>query len=258
MRSSDYTVNMAENIPAGIAWMLFAMFWFVALDTAAKYLMQYYPVVQVVWGRFFFHVVFVLLMMGSQVKSRVRSKNWQLQLLRSFTMLITTALFFSGIHQIQLATASTIMFLSPILVTVLAIPLLGETVGFRRWVGVAMGLLGAVIIMRPGTVSFNSGMVFLLAAATSHAFYQIATRKVRVFDGPMTSLFYTGLVGTLVTTLLLPVLWTSVKPIHWLLFIVLGFAGAVGHLCFIRAFSIAPASVVSPLSYTTLIWTTLS
>ncbi len=257
--SKNYAINMTENVPAGIAWMLFAMFWFVALDTAAKYLMQTYPVIQVVWARFFFHVLFVLLMMGPQMRSRIVSNNWKIQSVRSLTMLVTTALFFAGIDRIQLATASTIMFLAPILVTVLAIPLLNEKIGPRRWVGVLIGLIGALIITRPGSLNFSFGLLLVLLAALSHAFYQIATRQARVHDGPMTSLLYTGLAGAVVTSLLLPYYWQSTESIvHWALFIFLGFAGSVGHLCFIRAFSIAPASVVSPLSYSTLIWSTLS
>jgi len=258
MSSTNHQTNLPENIPAGIAWMLLTVFWFVVLDTAAKYLMQTYPVVQVVWARFFFHTLLVISMMRGSLPAGLRSKKWQLQGLRSLVMLTTTSLFFVGISRIQLATGSSIMFLSPIFVTILAIPMLRESVGLRRWIGVLVGFIGALIIVRPSSVSFDIGLLYLLGAALSHAFYQIATRQVRMYDAPLTSLLYTGLVGALVTSCIVPFYWQPVAPLHWFLFIFLGLVGSVGHLCFIRAFNLAPASVVAPLSYTTLIWATLS
>jgi drug/metabolite transporter (DMT)-like permease len=258
MSSTNHQTNIPENIPVGIAWMLLAVIWFVVLDTLAKYLMQTYPVLQVVWARFFFHTMLVLMIMRSKIPGGIVSKKWNLQGIRSLAMLITTSLFFIGLSSIQLATASTIMFLSPIFVTILAIPLLGELVGVRRWVGVLIGFMGALIIVRPGSINFDIGLLYLLAAALSHAFYQIATRRVRVYDHALTSLLYTGLVGAIVTSIIVPFYWESVTPLHWFLFAFLGLAGSVGHLCFIRAFSLAPASIVAPLSYTALIWATVS
>lgn len=238
--------------------MVLAVIWFVVLDTFAKYLIQFYPVVQVVWARFFFHTLLVLslILMKTRMQGGIVSKKWNLQGIRSLSMLITTTLFFIGLSRVQLATASTIMFLSPILVTILAIPMLGEIVGLRRWVGVAIGFLGALIIVRPSSISFDIGLLYLLAAALSHAFYQIATRRVRMYDHALTSLLYTGLVGALVTSCIVPFYWESVEPLHWLMFVSLGIAGSVGHLFFIRAFGLAPASIVAPLSYTSLIWAT--
>ena len=248
---------MPENIPAGTAWMLLAVIWFVVLDAFAKYLIQIYPVAQVVWARFFFHTLFVLMMMRTKMPGGIVSEKWNLQGIRSLTMLITTTLFFIGLSRVQLATASTIMFLSPIFITILAIPMLGELVGLRRWIGVLIGFIGALIIVRPGSISFDIGLFYLLAAALSHAFYQIATRRVRMYDHALTSLLYTGLVGALITSFVVPFYWHPVKPLHWLLFALLGLAGSVGHLCFIRAFSLAPASTMAPLSYTSLIWATV-
>jgi drug/metabolite transporter (DMT)-like permease len=258
MSPPNNQVNMPENIPAGIAWMLLAVIWFVVLDTFAKYLIQTYPVVQVIWARFFFHTLLVLMLMRTKIPGGIVSKTWKLQGTRSIAMLITTTLFFIGLSRVQLATASTIMFLSPIFVTILAIPMLGESVGFRRWIGVLIGFMGALIIVRPNSISFDVGLLYILAAAFSHAFYQIFTRRVRMYDHALTSLLYTGLIGALITSLIVPFYWVSVNPLDWFLFAFLGLAGSVGHLCFIRAFSLAPASVVAPLSYTSLIWATVS
>jgi drug/metabolite transporter (DMT)-like permease len=241
----------------GIAWMLATMFWFVSLDSMAKYLMQSYPVVQVVWARFFFHVIVVLIAMGFNARLQIKSQSIVLQCARSFFMLTTTALFFFGLHFLPLATASTIMFVSPIFVTILSVFLLGEKVGVRRWAGVIAGFAGALVVVRPGFQGFDWSALFVLAAAFTHAFYQIFTRKARLYDSPITSLFYTGLIGALVMSGVAPFYWQSVAVSDYLLLILLGVTGGIGHLCLIRAFRSAPASVVAPFSYSSLVWATL-
>ena len=246
-----------ENIPAGVAFMLMTMFFFVTLDALAKYLMQYYSVVQVIWGRFFFHVFFVaiaLIAVRTNLKEKIISKKPRLQIFRSLLMLLTNGLFFIAIQTVELTTATTIMFLSPIMVTMLAIPILGETVGMRRWIGVMVGFFGAVIIVSPGVIDFDISMILLLVATITHALYQLYTRKVRVYDDPITSLLYTGLLGTVVMTLLVPFEWQTPALEHWPFFVLLGLAGSIGHFCLITSLRIAPASVVSPYSYTTLLW----
>ena len=149
-----------DNIPAGIGLMLLTMFFFVTLDATAKYLMQFYPTAQVIWGRFFFHmilVIAVLLSMKAGIKDKIASNKPGLQIARSFLMLATNGLFFLGIRTVDLTTASTILFLTPIVVTILSIPVLGERVGMRRWIGVVIGFIGAMIIIRPGVIELDMG-----------------------------------------------------------------------------------------------------
>lgn len=246
-----------ENIPAGIGFMLLTMFFFVALDAAAKYLMQFYPVAQVIWGRFFFHTILtlsILFFMQAGFKEKLVSKCPGLQLWRSVLMLATNGLFFVAIKTVDLTTATSIMFLSPIVLTMLAIPILGEAVGVRRWTGVVTGFIGALIIVRPGIIDIDFAIILVLVATLSHAFYQIFTRQVRVYDAPVISLFYTGLIGAVVMSAVVPFVWQSPSLQHWLLFFLLGLMGCLGHFCLIRSLRIAPASVVSPFSYSTLIW----
>jgi len=248
----------AENPVAGIGWMMLTVFWFVSLDTGAKFLLQFYPTAQVVWLRFLVALVFGAAAMAPNLRRDLVSRKPSLQLLRSGLLAITTALFFVGIHTTPLATATSIMFLSPILVTVLSVPLLGETVGVRRLAGVAVGFVGAVIIVRPSIHGVSTGALFLLAAAFTNSLYQIITRKVRVYDPPATTLFYTALVGAVVFAVPMPEQWiTPVVPWHWAVFVFVGVCGGIGHLCLIRAFRAAPASVVAPFTYAGLIWATL-
>lgn len=239
--------------------MLLAMFFFVTLDAVAKFLMQIYPVTQVIWGRFFFHMVLVLtalVLMRSNIKQAITSRRPGLQIWRSILMLVTNGLFFYAVRTVELTAATTIMFLTPVVVTILAIPVLGETVGIRRWTGVLIGFVGAVIIVRPGVIEVEMSILILIVATLTHALYQLFTRQVRVYDDPVTSLLYTGLVGTVVMSIVVPFQWQVPMLEHWPLFVLMGLMGSVGHYCLIRSLRTAPASVVSPFSYTTMIWAT--
>ncbi len=247
-----------ENAVTGIGWMMVTVFWFVSLDAGAKFLLQSYPVVEVVWIRFAVALGFGVVAMTPHLRRDLISRKPSLQLLRSALLATTTALFFIGIRTTPLATATSIMFLAPILITVLSVPLLGEKVGIRRLSGVAVGFVGALIIVRPGIDGISTGAMFLLAAAFTNALYQIITRKVRVYDPPATTLFYTALVGAVVFAVPTAQQWVMpASPTHWAVFVFIGLAGGIGHLCLIRALRSAPASVVAPFTYGGLVWSTL-
>jgi drug/metabolite transporter (DMT)-like permease len=240
--------------------MLATMFCFISLDTMMKELLHTYSLVQVTWARFFFATIIAALAAGPALPGIIKSKALTLQLSRSLLLALTTGIFNAGVRLVPLATATTIMFLSPILVTALSVLLLKEHVGLRRWIGVGVGFLGALTVVRPwesATDMFFLGAILLLIAALFNANYQIITRKVRLYDEPMTSLVYTAMVGAAITSLIVPWYWDWPTTGDWLLLIGTGFAGGVGHLCLIQAFRHAPASVVAPFSYSSLIWATM-
>jgi drug/metabolite transporter (DMT)-like permease len=260
-------MNPAEAIPEArvehrgraILWMLATMGCFITLDTFMKLGLERYSLVQVTWGRFFFATLFTAFYCGRSLPKLMRSKVPLQQTGRSFFLMITTALFNAGIMFVPLVTATTIMFLTPIITTVLSVLVLQEYVGIRRWAGVAVGFLGAVIVVQPwtaGTTSFNIGTLFLLAASVSNASYQIATRTVRE-DHPLTSLLFTATFGAVIASLILPWHWEWPDLTGWGLLAASGLAGAIGHFCIIEAFRNAPASVVSPFSYSSLLWAAL-
>jgi drug/metabolite transporter (DMT)-like permease len=248
-----------ENHARGILWMLATMFCFILLDTLMKHLLESYSLVQVTWGRFFFATIFAVIMCGSKFPQLVKSAAPNKQLLRSILLMSTTGVFNAGIRTTPLATGTTIMFLSPILVTLLSIPLLGEKIGIRRWAGIVMGFFGAVIVVQPwkgGLQGVGIGIVFLLLASLLNANYQIVTRMVRD-DDPLTSLLFTATAGAIFTSCLVPWFWAWPNALGWAMLIASGFAGGLGHFCLIRALRLAPASVVAPFSYSSLIWATL-
>ncbi len=256
---SSHSNAPQENRIVGIAYMLATMACFITLDAIMKYALESYSLVQVTWARFFFASIFAALLCGRRLIELARSSVPGVQLARSVLLMATTGLFNAGVSKLPLATATTIMFLSPILVTLLSIAVLGETVGLRRWFGIAMGFAGALIVVQPWhslSETFTTGALFLLAAAFTNSAYQIATRRVR-FDDPLTSLLFTASAGAIVTTLLLPLHWKTPDALGWLLMVGSGFAGGLGHFFLIRAFRFAPASVVAPFSYSSLVWATL-
>lgn len=248
-----------ENRTEGILWMLATMFCFITLDAIMKHLMEHLHLVQVTWARFFFATIVAIIVCGRRLPGLAISRHPKGQLLRSVFLMTTTGLFNAGIRTTPLATATTIMFLNPVLVTILSIPILGEKVTSSRWFGVFFGLLGALLVVRPwqeGLGAYGYGVLFLLLAAFFNANYQILTRQVRG-DDPLTSLLYTAAAGAVVTSLMVPWFWTWPSAIEWLLLAGSGLAGGLGHLFLIRSFRSAPASVVAPFGYSSLVWATI-
>ena len=248
--------NIADG-GRGILWMLLTMLIFACINAIAKYLALSYPVPQVVWARYAFHLLLLALLLRGRLPRAAATKRLGLQLLRSSIMVITTGLYFTGIHFIPLADAGAIMFVAPILVTALSLPLLGEPVGPRRWAGVAAGFVGALIIIRPGLGVMQAAALLPFCAACLHAIYQIITRKVSNIDPAITSLVYTALVGGLVASAVVPFFWTAPDAAGWALMAMLGFLGGVGHFALIKAFQAAPVATVTPFGYTILLWVTL-
>lgn len=238
----------------GIYWMLLTTGLFTSLDATAKYLSQDYPVPQVLWARFAFHLVFVAVFLGVRLSVTLRSQRMGLQLTRSLLMLITTGMFFFAMSELPLADVIAIMFVGPLFVTALSVPLLRDYVGPRRWTAVGIGFLGALVIVRPGSGIMQGLAILPVLAAFSHALYTITTRQLANHDLPMTTLFYTAALGAVATSTLVPFFWVTPDVSGWLLMALVGFFGAAGHLTLIKALGYASPVVVAPLSYVSLIW----
>ncbi len=182
----------------GISWMLLVMLMFASMDALAKYLTQFYPVPQVVWARYSAHVLLLALLLNRRLPALMVTRHLKLQLLRSLLLFLTTGLFFTGLSYLALVEASVIMFLSPLIVTALAAPLLGEKIGPRRWAGVVVGFIGVMIIIRPGSDSLQWAAIFPLAAACTYALYQVATRRLARSD-PAISIWFSSPMSSLTT-----------------------------------------------------------
>jgi RarD protein len=245
--------------PRGPVLIMTAVAMFVVMDTTSKYLSRYYPVPAIVWARYFFHVLLVVVALGPRLGwGLVRTRRLGVQLLRGLLLAGSTLFFVFAIKQMPLAETSSITFIAPVLVTLMGAFFLKEKVETARWLAVAGGFAGVVIIVRPGGGVFSWTSVLPLCCAACFAGYQILTRKLANLESPYTSIFYSGLVGSVAMSLTLPFVWVRPQSlIHALLFVVIGIIGGLSHLILIKAYDYAPASSLAPFSYTQLIWVTV-
>jgi drug/metabolite transporter (DMT)-like permease len=248
---------------AGVALQLAALATFVAMDTMTKLLTHGFPVVQVMWARFFFGLITVAIAMRvitGQVPWRSRAPG--MQTLRSLMLCGCNMLFTTALVHIPLADATAVGFASPLLTISLAAVWLKEKVGWRRWTGVAVGLLGVVVLLRPpfifGTAPVHWAMLLPLGTASLFAVYQILTRKLAAIDDPRTTILHTSFAATLVTSAVLPfgAVWPSAGA--WGALMMLGVLGGLGHGLLVLAYARAPASLLAPMSYTQMIWAVLA
>lgn len=243
----------------GILLMTATAAFFGGLDTTAKYLGQYIPAIEVAWLRFVTHTFFVVILLRLWSRPfHMKTRRPLLQLLRGAFMFGTTSLNFVALTYLDLTEAVSIMFATPLLVTALAGPFLGEKVGVRRWTAVSIGFLGVVVITRPGFGTFNVGVLFSLGAMLTNAFYILLTRKIGTTESSEGMIFYSGAVGSVgLAPVALP---TAVMPELWLvpLIFLTGALGGFGHYLLIRAHRIAPASTLAPFIYTQILWMTVT
>jgi drug/metabolite transporter (DMT)-like permease len=244
----------------GVLLFLAAVFLFAALDATAKYMNAFFAVPLLVWARYLVHFVIMLVFMapGMGREIIVTRRPW-LMSFRALMLVGVTLLAQLALKTLPLAETTALVFITPLLVALLAGPLLGEQVRRRTWLATIAGFAGVLLIARPGGAMAGIGILYALGGALCYATYQILTRKLAATEHPNRLLFYTALVGTLSMSLTLPAYWDGQIPTlpHGLLIISLGLYGGIGHFMFIRAFREAPASTLSPLLYVQLIWATL-
>ena len=247
-----------RTIRIGILFILTTSVMFALLDTGVKYVGQFYPVLQIAWARYLFQMVVVPMVIGgTRPRDILRTKRPGLQVLRSMLMVGATLSFFTAVNYMPVAEASAIGMIAPLMVTALAIPMLGERVGARRWTAVAIGLIGALIIIRPGFGNLSWAAILPVITAICYALYQITTRMLADIDPPITTFFYSGAVGVVVLSLAVPFAWQTPTAGGWAMMIALGLIAGVGHFCVIQALRRAPASLLAPFSFTQLIWVTI-
>lgn len=235
--------------------MLATMCLFVSADATAKLLTPFYPVIEITWGRFLFHLLLLLPLLLARGGAVFRSSRLRLQLTRSVFQVGSTVFYFAAIAILPLATAATISFAQPLLVTVFSVPVLGEKVGPRRWAAVLVGFVGVLIIIRPAGI-VHWATLLPLATACCSAFYQLSTRLVARVDPVEASLFYTAAGGFILACLAVPLVWQTPDLSGWLLMALTGTLSASGHYCIIHAFQRVPASVLAPFTFTQLLWAT--
>lgn len=243
---------------AGIGFMVAGVSLFPVMNAFAKTLTEDFPLWQITWARFLGHLLItVAIFMPRRGLSLFRTERPARQLVRSTVFFASNACFIGALPFVSLATASSIMFTAPVIVTALSVWFLGERVGAWRWSAVIIGLVGAIVIIRPGSESFNAATLLVLCSAFCYSIYQLLTRTLTTSDAADTQIVYTAVAGAAITSLIVPFFGKLPEtPLHVLSFVALGCFGAVAHFLVIEALKRAAASVVAPLGYVELITAT--
>jgi len=240
----------------GIGLMCCAVALFAVLDTTAKYLNTQMDSLEVTWARY--TSAFVLTLFVSNPFTQpglVRTRRPVLQIVRGILLVGSTALNFLALRWLQLDEALSIIFTFPFIVAIASGPMLGEWIGWRRWIAIGVGFGGVLLITRPGFHGMHPAAFISLAATICYGLYAVITRIVSRVDSNQTSLFYNNAVGALLMLPIIPFVWRP--PANWTIALMLmgtGILGSVGHFCLIAGHRLAPASVLSPFVYTQLIW----
>ncbi len=239
--------------PLLLAGLLFSM-----LDATAKYLVRDHSLLLVVWARYAGQMLVVTPIAAHRVGWGFwRTRHLRLQLLRSLSLVLSTACFFGGLRFLPLAEGTAIMFLTPMVAIVLSVPVLGERPSRARWISSIAGFIGILVLVRPGSAVFDPATGLLMLAAVFNALYLLLTRRLP-HDTAHTTLFYTALVGTVGLSAALPFAATpdAVTLRDVLLIVVLGLLAGLGHSMLIGAFLKAPASLLAPFTYVHMLWAT--
>ncbi len=226
------------------------------VETVAKVLGQDYPAIQIVWARNVFTLPVVLFLSRNYLPQLVRSGSTVLQIVRGAAPLVAGTTIIVSYGHMPLASAMAVMFSSQFLVTLIAAVVLGERIGLARWLSVAVGFTGVLVILRPSPAM--EWMTLLpLVTALMFAIYQIMTRTLSHTASPLSMLFYLLLVGTVGSTAMLPFVWRTPDAEGWVLLVFEGLIYGLGHYLIIKAFSKAEASVLSPFLYFQLVTATV-
>jgi drug/metabolite transporter (DMT)-like permease len=235
-----------------VAWALFA-----CLDATAKHLGTFsgLPAAQVIWMRFLAQFLAMVAALGLiAVPALLRTRRLKVQLLRSLLLLGSTAFNFLALRHLRLDQTTTVGFLTPLTVALLAGPFLGEWIGWRRTVAIAVGFAGILVAIRPGIAQVHPAFLLALAGMLCYAVFSLVTRYLAPFDRAEVTLFYLLLAGSVIVAPFALVGWMwPANGFIWILLLSMGLYAGLGHYLFIVAHRYAPASTIAPFLYITLL-----
>jgi drug/metabolite transporter (DMT)-like permease len=251
----------ADNPRLGIALMIATSFVFACQDGMSRHLAANYDVVTVVMIRYWFFALFVVGVAAAQkggVRRVARTSRPVLQIVRGVLLAVEICVTVLSFVVLGLIPTHAVFAVYPLLVAALAGPLLGEHVGWRRRAAIGVGLLGILVILRPGSQVMSVSALIPFSGALLFAVYAILTRMAGRTDSAETSLFYTGVAGAAAITLVGPFFWT---PIHgawdWFWMLTLCVFGVLGHFLMIKAYEVAEAGTIQPFAYFQIVWVTV-
>lgn len=256
LHSTGLKQDTSRSRLQGIALVSLAYLNFAILIACAKWLGQRLPVIEVVWLRFTVHALLSMLILWPQIGSAlVRSSRAKWQFVRALMMCAMTVANFKAVQYLSLDVNSAILFFTPLLVAVFGVWLLGEKLDRGRWIAIAIGFIGVLVILRPGTDGFHVAMLLTLFATVLYALFGLLTRRLAMHDAPATTQFLGTLGGVF---LLAPFAWlqwqTPADLQTWAVIFLIGFVGTFGHWCWATAHQFAPASTITPFMYMQIVY----
>ncbi len=250
--------NKSNPYSYGIILILLTYLSFGILDTIQKTAVQYHSVFVLLFVKYTFCLIFsFFIAKKNNVKKYYLSNNYKIQITRCVLSVCEACFFVLSFRYLALADAHTIGSLSPVLVVFFSYLILKEKINLATWVAIGISFFGVLLIMRPGLTIFNPYLVIPLLAAFFYSLFQIATRLNAQYDDNETMLFYNGLIGVIITSILSLFFWQPLHSYSFIFFIFLGFFFCMGLFLQIKALSITPASVLAPYNYTIIVWAIL-
>ncbi len=246
------TASAPARTLAGIALLISATACFAVLDTTVKAVGAVVSVLLVIWFRYLFHAVAMTTwLLPLRGRAALRTAHPRFQLLRGALLLSLSLMGFVALQQMPVGEFTAILMFTPLAVTLMGATVLRERVSTVQWLLVAGGFVGVLLVVRPdgGDIGWASALPLFMVFIS--AWFQILTARMARTEDPMTMHLYTGWVGALATSALLPFVWQAIPDAHTLgLLVVVGVMGTLGHLLLILAYQRAPASTLSPYLYT--------
>jgi drug/metabolite transporter (DMT)-like permease len=251
------TADWSDNLRA-IAWLMVSSVVFVGLELVAKQLIAEDGMspFQVLWIRAVLTAIAIPIILRRSPIAVVKTRHPGKQIWRSVLLATASIAFFSSIAVVPLADAVAIVFVSPLFLTAIAFFFLKEVVGWRRWSGCLVGFVGVLLIVQPGMGERHWMYLLPLIDAAFSAVYVILTRMVGKDDGAWTCLFYSVAASAVLFTVPLPFVWVNPTMMQWVLLLAASGFGLVAHFCHIRAYSLGESSLLAPLSYIHIVFTT--
>ncbi|WP_416221122.1 DMT family transporter [Rhodopseudomonas palustris] len=250
------TARHADHPLRGIALIVASTVFLACSDTMAKYLGRTLPPIEIGWIRFLVFLLIMLPVMLSSSASPLRSARPKLQVLRALALVASSVLFITGLQFLPIAEASATSFVAPLFVTALSIVLLGEAIGVRRWAATAVGLIGVLIVIRPGSAAFNAAVMFPILSALSWALTLILTRMISGADRAVVTMTFSAVVGFVALSAMVPFVWVTPSWHDILIGVLVGLASTMGQWIVVLAYRYADASVLAPFTYSQLVWVT--
>ncbi|MEM9576399.1 MAG: DMT family transporter [Pseudomonadota bacterium] len=250
-------MTQRNDVRLGVFLMLLAAAVFALQDGISRHLADAYNVYMIVMIRYWFFAAFVIAIAGRKaggIRAAARTRQPVLQAFRGLLLAVEICVMIAAFTVLGLVESHAVFACYPLIVAALSGPILGETVGWRRWVAIGIGFFGVIIILQPGYGVFDPAALIPLASATMFAIYSLTTRYAGRLDTAATSFFWTGTVGAFAVTLVGVWFWEPMTSADWAWMGVLCVTGAAGHWLLIRCYEVAEASAVQPFAYFQLVF----